>query len=119
VLSSPRQVIWALITYTDWWQPNTASVYRIGARRETFASDGIRAGLLDTLSEREELCRRMLQIRESDRRLLCLWYLRQLPVHEIAQELQIGRRQCFRRRASAINRIVELGAPLPATVVPA
>ena len=119
MLSSPKQVIWALITYTDWWQPNTASVYRIGARREAFASDGIRGGLLDTLPERQELCRRMLKVRESDRRLLCLWYLRQLPVHEIAQELQIGRRQCFRRRASAIQRIVELGDPVTANAVPA
>ena len=116
MLSTPRQVIWALITYTDWWQPNTASVYRIGARRDTFASDGLRGGLLDTLSERDELCRRMLQVRESDRRLLWLWYLRQLPVHEIARDLRIGRRQCFRRRASVIRRIVELGEPVPASV---
>ncbi len=85
MLDTPNQVVWALITYTDWWQPNTESVYRIGARRGTFATDGIRDGLFDTLSERDELCRRMLQMRESDRRLLWLWYLRQLPVHEIAQ----------------------------------
>ena len=107
-----------MITYTDWWQPKTESVYRIGARA-TFASDGIPGGLLDTLSERDELCRRMLRVRESDRRLLWLWYLRQLPVHEIAQDLQIGRRQCFRRRASAIRRIVELGDPVPVSPVPA
>jgi DNA-directed RNA polymerase specialized sigma subunit len=108
-----------LITYTDWWQPNTESVYRIGARRGTFATDGIRDGLFDTLSERDELCRRMLQMRESDRRLLWLWYLRQLPVQEIAHDLRIGRRQCFRRRASAIQRIVELGDPVAADAVPA
>lgn len=119
MLSSPKQVVWALITYTDWWQPNTQSVYRIGARRESLTSDGIPGGLLDTLSERDELCRRMQQVRESDRRLLWLWYLRQLPVHEIARDLGIGRRQCFRRRASAIRRIVELGDPVPAGIVPA
>ena len=119
MLDSPNQVVWALITYTDWWQPNTESVYRVGARRGTFATDGIRDGLFDTLSERDELCRRMLQMRESDRRLLWLWYLRQLPVHEIAQDLRIGRRQCFRRRASAIQRIVELGDPVAADAVPA
>ena len=119
MLATPQQVIWALITYTDWWQPSTESVYRIGARRQTFASDGIPGGLLDTLSVRDELCRRMLQMRESDRRLLWLWYLRQLPVHEIAQDLRIGRRQCFRRRASAIRRLVELGDQIPANAVPA
>ncbi len=111
MLSSPKQVVWALITYTDWWQPNTASVYQVGNRRETFASDGIRAGLLDTLSERDELCRRMQQVAERDRVLLFLWYLRQLPAHEIARELRISRRQCFRRRAAVIRRLVELGDP--------
>ena len=65
--------------------------------------------MLDTLPERDELCRRMRQLNERDRRLLYLWYLRQLPAHEIARELRISRRQCFRRRASAIRRIVELG----------
>ncbi|MEO8424766.1 MAG: hypothetical protein ABI595_12760 [Actinomycetota bacterium] len=111
MLSSANQVVWALITYTDWWQPNTSSVYRVGSRRETFASDGIRTGLLDTLPERDELCRRMQLVPERDRRLLYLWYLRQLPAHEIARELRISRRQCFRRRGAVIRRIVALGDP--------
>ena len=109
MLSTPNQVVWALITYTDWWQPNTQSVYRIWARRETFASDGIPGGLLDTLSERDELCRRMQQVDERARHLLYLWYLRKLEVQEVARELRISRRHCFRLRAAAIRRIVELG----------
>jgi DNA-directed RNA polymerase specialized sigma subunit len=110
VLSSPNRVVWALLTYTDWWQPSSASIYAVGAaRRDRSAGDGMRAGLLETLSERDELCRRMAQLDEKDRRLLYLWYLKQLPAHEIARELQIGRRQCFRRRAAAIRTIVELG----------
>ena len=111
MLASSDQVVWALITYTDWWQPNTASVYQVGNRRETFASDGIRGGLLDTLPERDELCRRMQRVKEKDRLLLFLWYLRQLPAHEIAKELRISRRQCFRRRSAVIRRLVELGDP--------
>lgn len=111
MLSSPRRVVWAFLTYTDWWQPNTASVYRVGNRRETFAVDGISGGMLDSLPERQELCRRMQQISEADRHLLFLWYLRQLSVRDIAHELRISRRQCFRRRAAAIRTIVELGEP--------
>ena len=111
MLASSEQVVWALITYTDWWQPTTSSVYRVGSRRGTFASDGIRAGLLDTLVVRDELCRRMRLVAEKDRRLLYLWYLRQLPAHEVARELKISRRQCFRRRGAVIRRIVELGDP--------
>ena len=111
MLSSPNEVVWALVTYTEWWQPNTASIYRIGNRRASFASDGLPTKLLDTLPEREELCRRMQEIDESDRFLLYLWYVRQLSAHDVARELSIGRRQCFRRRAAAIRRIVELGEP--------
>ena len=110
MLSSPKRIEWALITYTDWWQPNTASIYQVRKSAGTLASDGMPSGLQDTLSERDELCWRMRQIAERDRRLLYLWYLRQLPAHEIAGELQISRRQCFRRRASAIRKLVELGS---------
>jgi DNA-directed RNA polymerase specialized sigma24 family protein len=118
MLSTSTQIVWALITYTDWWQPSSTSVYRVGSDRETFAGDGLRAGLLDTLSERTELCRRMRHVADRDRQLLYLWYLRQLPAHEIAKELGISRRQCFRRRAAVIRRLVELGEPA-AAVVPA
>ena len=111
MLSTPKQVVWALITYTDWWQPSTASVYQVGNRRDSFASDGIRGGLLDTLPERDELCRRMQHVSEKNRHLLYLWYLQQLPVHEIARELRLSRRQCFRRRSDAIRTIVDLGEP--------
>lgn len=115
MLSTPNQVVWALITYTDWWQPSTASIYQVRNRRETFASDGINGRLLDSLPERTELCSRMQQVEERDRRLLFLWYLRQLPAHEIARELRISRRQCFRRRAAVIRTIAEMGDPRSST----
>lgn len=103
-------VIAALLRYTDWWQPGTSSVIQVGpARRNKSISDGIPLGLLGTLDERTELRRRMHQISESERTVLFLWYVRQLPVEDIAQELQISRRQCFRRRATAIKKIIELG----------
>jgi DNA-directed RNA polymerase specialized sigma subunit len=70
-------------------------------------ADGIGTGLLDRLDERAELRRRMQSLDEKDRRLLYLWYVVQLPASSIAQALGISRRQCFRRRASAIRRIVE------------
>ncbi|MFB3739253.1 MAG: hypothetical protein ACE14W_09870 [Candidatus Velamenicoccus archaeovorus] len=117
MLSTPEEVVRALLTYTDWWQPTTASIYRVGNRRSGLATDGIRGGLLDTLSERAELCRRMQQVAPRDRHLLCLWYLSQLPAHEIARELGISRRQCFRRRAASVRLLVELGDPERAIAV--
>jgi DNA-directed RNA polymerase specialized sigma24 family protein len=109
-LASPREVVRGLLTYTDWWQPATASVLQVGgARRSSGFTDGVIVGLLEHLDERAELRRRMQILREADRRLLYLWYVAQMSAADIAKALGISRRQCFRRRASAIRRIVELG----------
>ena len=110
LLTSSRDVIRALVTYTDWWQPGSTSVMQVGpARRTQGTHDGMPPGLLDRLDERVELCRRMQSVDERDRWLLFLWYVRQLSVEDIACVLRISRRQCFRRRSGAIRKLVELG----------
>ena len=111
LLESGTEVIRALLRYTDWWQPATSSVLQVGKTGRGYASDGLPAGLLRTLDERAELCRRMQQVSDRDRQVLFLWYVRQASVEEIAAELRISRRQCFRRRSTAIRKIVELGSP--------
>lgn len=109
-LASPMSVVRGLVTYTDWWQPSTGSVMPVGAaRRGSAVSDGLAPGLLESLDERIELSRRMRAMDDRDRRLLFLWYVRQLSATEIARELGISRRHCFRLRSEAIRRLVELG----------
>lgn len=104
------EVIRGLITYTDWWQPYTAYLIPVGAaRRASTPTDGIRPGLLDTLDERAELCRRMRFVGDRQRLVLFLWYVQQLPVEDIARAVGVSRRHCFRLRASAVRKIVELG----------
>jgi DNA-directed RNA polymerase specialized sigma24 family protein len=112
MLESPRQVVWSLLTYTDWWQPATSSVLQVGAaRRKSQFPEGIPAGLLETLDVRAELCRRVSLLEDRDRQVLYLWYVVQLPAEDIAKSVRISRRQCFRRRAKAIRKIVEFGEP--------
>jgi len=114
VLDTRRDVITALVRYTDWWQPVTSSILVAGAaRRSNDFSDGIRDGLLDSLDERAELRGRMARLTERDRRVLFLWYVRELEVSEIARVLKLSRRQCFRIRAAAIDRLVEQGEAEP------
>jgi len=97
-------LIATLIRYTDPWQPATSSFYQVGAaRRGPSQTDGIRPGLLETLDDRTELCRRMAELSERERRVLFLWYVRQLSAQEIAKELRISRRQCFRIRSAALR----------------
>jgi len=110
MLRTADQVVRSLVTFTDWWQPSTSSVLVVGsAKRDRNFPDGLRSGLLETLEIRTELCRRVMQLKEIDRHLLLLWYVDQVPTEEIASTLSISKRQCFRRRANAVRRIVELG----------
>jgi DNA-directed RNA polymerase specialized sigma24 family protein len=109
-LDTPHQVIRCLITYTDWWQPDTSSVLQVGSSRSQ-NSEGFRQGLIDTLDERWEICRRMEHLGPPDRHLLFLWFVEQRPTEEIARALGISRRQCFRRKARAIRMLVRLGEP--------
>ena len=101
-------VIRALVTLTDWWQPHTTSILQIGAaRRASGYGDGIRDGLFDTIGERSELARRIRTLTERDRLILFLWYVKELPAHEVAREVKISRRQCFRRRSAALRALVD------------
>jgi DNA-directed RNA polymerase specialized sigma subunit len=101
-------VIRGLVTLTDWWQPNTTSILQIGsARRASGYGDGIRDGLFDTIGERSELARRVRSLDERDRRILFLWYVKELPAHEVAREVGISRRHCFRRRSAALRALVD------------
>jgi DNA-directed RNA polymerase specialized sigma24 family protein len=110
LLSSAREVVTCLVTYNDWWQPPTASVLKVGAARlDKTIGDGLRPGLLETIEERTELCRRVDQLRDEDRRLLFHWYVMQLHVDDVADILGISRRQCFRRKSRAIQKIIDLG----------
>lgn len=104
MLETNREVVRCLITYTDWWQPSTSSVMKVGrARADKNLGDGLNPGLIDTLEERSELCRRMTSISERQRRILFLWYVRQLHVDDIADEVRVSRRHCFRLKADAIR----------------
>lgn len=112
MLDSFPEVVRCLVTYTDWVQPITTSILQVAhARREKSLPDGFRSGLLETLDERSELCRRMWLLSDRDRHLLFLWYVEQMTVEEIARVLRISRRQCFRRRAKAIQEIIAMGEP--------
>lgn len=113
LLQTPEDVIRCLVTYTDWWQPDTTSVLQVAVSR-TGAHEGFRMGLIETLDDRSEICRRMEHLDGRDRHLLFLWYVEQRPTEEIARAIGISRRQCFRRKARAIRTLVDLGEPVRA-----
>lgn len=117
VVSFPEaaDVIRALVRFTDWWQPQTGSILQVGgARRGGGFGDGIAEGLLDTIDERSELKRRVRErLDDLDRQVLYLWYVRELPVNEIARHVRVSRRTCFRRRSAAVRALIDEGSSEP------
>lgn len=110
LLTSTSEVIRCLVTYTDWWQPASSSILQVGAvRRSSGYGGGLHPGILDTLDERSELCRRVLHLDDRDRRVLFLWYVAQVGPSEVARATGVSQRQSHRLRARAVQRIVELG----------
>jgi DNA-directed RNA polymerase specialized sigma24 family protein len=110
LLTSSGDVIRCLLTYTDWWQPSTSSILQVGvARRGEGPGDGLNPGVLETLDERTELCRRVAMLEDRDKRILFLWYVAQLGVAEIARAIGVSSRQCHRLRGRAVQKMVELG----------
>ena len=108
-LATPDAVARCLVTFPDCVQPSTGSVLSFSGVRRKDRGDGLRADLTNLLEVRVELGRRMRLLEERDRELLFLWYVRQLHVDDITEELGISRRQCYRRRATALRSLVEAG----------
>lgn len=109
LLTSGRDVVRALLTYTDWWQPFTSSVLQ--ANHRGGETDGLRAGLVEHLEERQELCRRMDRLASRERRLLYLWYVKDAEPREISRACRISIRHVHRVRAKAIRTIVDFADP--------
>jgi DNA-directed RNA polymerase specialized sigma subunit len=102
------QVARCLETYADWWQPPTTSLLQVAAaRRRKDVSEGFRSGVLETLDERTELCRRFWRLDERDRKILFLWYVSQLSVQQIARIVRISPRHFSRCKTKAIKAIVD------------
>ena len=85
---------------------------QVGALRRSGRgfTDGIRPGLLSTIDVRTELGRRMSRLQDRERTVLFLWYVRRLGSRPTSRrQIRTSRRHCFRLRAGADRKIVELG----------
>lgn len=111
MLETHEDVVRSLLRYTDCWQPVTGSVVAgIGApgRRR---GDGLRSALVSGLEEREELRWRLAHLDDRDRQILFLFYVDYASSAEVAEQVGLSERQCYRRRNEAVNRLVDLGEP--------
>lgn len=112
MLDTHEDVVRCLLTYTDWWQPSTGSVaVTAGPTRRRCIGDGLRDEVVDGLDERTELVWRLAHLDRLDRKILFLFYVAYLSGAEIAEDVGLSERQCYRRRNRAVERLVDLGEP--------
>ncbi|MGH2806422.1 MAG: sigma factor-like helix-turn-helix DNA-binding protein [Actinomycetota bacterium] len=110
MLETSREVIRCLVMYPDWYQPPTSSIMKVGAARlDKNIGDGLNPGIVNTIDERTELCRRMTVLSERERLVLFLWYVKQMHCDDVADELGVSRRQAFRLKSKAIRAVVDYG----------
>lgn len=108
ILSTTHGVARSLSTFPDFMQPSTGSVVKFSGVRRKDHGDGLRYEVVEFIDLRTELARRVSFLDARDRELLFMWYVRQLHVDDIATELGISRRQCFRRRVSALRAVADV-----------
>ena len=107
MLETDRDLIRCLVTYTDWWQPATSSIMTPSPRDRAARTPRIfRDGFVEHLDDRNELAWRLSFLDHADRKLLYLFYVAYLPIDEIAEQMGISARQCYRRRTRAIERLI-------------
>jgi hypothetical protein len=99
----------ALARYTDAFQPRTSSVSSLsrGSGGDHFP---FHPSLLDGMDDRAELRRRMQWLDAEECLILVRWYVEGARPEVIAGALRRSVRHVYRRRVSAIERIVALGA---------
>ncbi|MGH2791288.1 MAG: DUF1492 domain-containing protein [Actinomycetota bacterium] len=82
---------------------------KVGAARlDKNISDGLNPGVLETIDERAELCRRTARLEERERLALFLFYVKQLHIDDVADRLGVSRRHFFRVKADALRRITDV-----------
>jgi hypothetical protein len=100
----------ALTRYTDVLQPRTSSVSTLSRTSAGGDRFPFHPGLLDDLEERSELRRRLRWLEDEEALVLLRWYIEGARPELIAGALRRSVRHVYRRRVSAIERIVALGS---------
>jgi DNA-directed RNA polymerase specialized sigma24 family protein len=109
MLETTMAVERALRRYTDPFQPKTSSVTTLGGRPGSFQASPFHPGLLDDLDERAELRRRMAWLPDEEAIVLVRWYVEGARPEVIAEALGCSVRHVYRRRATGLAAVVEMG----------
>ncbi|MFA5891012.1 MAG: sigma factor-like helix-turn-helix DNA-binding protein [Actinomycetota bacterium] len=112
------QVVKALKAYRDYYHPRSCSVMLASRKTTDIDADPFRRGFLDSVDLRSELLSRLSSLDERERAVVTLWYVMDLPVSEICEELSLSRSNCYRIRDRALDSMLD-EISVPAELQPA
>lgn len=108
MFSTVGQVVRALKAFRDYYHPKSASIVLLaGSKTTDVDADPFRRGFLDSVHLRAELLGRLSSLDERERAVLMLWYVADLPVREICEQLQLSRSHAYRLRDRALAQMVD------------
>ncbi|HVL33323.1 MAG TPA: sigma factor-like helix-turn-helix DNA-binding protein [Actinomycetota bacterium] len=96
------QVVKALKAFRDYYHPKSASVLIASNKTTDVDADPFRRGFLDNMDLRTELLHRLSSLDERERAVLTAWYVLDLPVRAICEQLGLSRSHCYRLRDRAL-----------------
>ena len=101
------QVARALKGFGDYYHPKSSGILLATNRTTDVDADPFRRGFLDNLEARTELLRRLSSLDERERAVVMLWYVEDLPVRDICEQLAMSRSACYRLRDRALSNMLD------------
>ncbi|HEX9713373.1 MAG TPA: sigma factor-like helix-turn-helix DNA-binding protein [Actinomycetota bacterium] len=102
------QVARTLKAFRDYYQPKSSSVAIFNGKKTTDVdADPFRRGFIDNLDLRTELLTRLSSLDERERSILMLWYVSDLPVRTICEQLGLSRSHAYRLRDRALSLMLD------------
>jgi RNA polymerase sigma factor (sigma-70 family) len=107
MFGSVGEVTKVLKAFRGHYDPKSVSVLVASNRTTDVDADPFRRGFLDSMDLRTELLKRLASLDELQRAVILLWYLKDLPVKSICEQLNVSRSNCYRLRDRALAMMLD------------
>jgi DNA-directed RNA polymerase specialized sigma24 family protein len=104
-----QQLMDALARFEEYPGPGSISLISVERVKRAAIGEPFRAGFLTSVEQRSELLRLLRRLDERSQRLLLLWFVKDRPPAEVANDLGISRVHCYRLRNRALDEMLEPG----------
>jgi DNA-directed RNA polymerase specialized sigma24 family protein len=109
VFRTRQQLMDALARLGEDPGPGSISLISVDRVKRATICEPFRPGFLASVDRRSELLALLRRLDERSQRLLLLWFVKDRPPAEIANDLGVSRVHCYRLRNRALDEMLEPG----------